>query len=61
MCYEQYASSPDDTGSTVSAIAQVEICTVRVPLQEPLSFSTRRVVAREHALVRVRDRTTPWA
>lgn len=29
-------------------------CTVRVPLAEPVSFSTRRVTARDYTLVRVR-------
>lgn len=66
VCYEQYASPAaalephrrvlhHDTGSAVSVISHVETCTVRVPLQEPLSFSTRHVVAREYSLVRVRD------
>ena len=36
-------------------IAEVQACTVRVPLERALSFSTRGVVAREYCLVRVRD------
>jgi L-alanine-DL-glutamate epimerase-like enolase superfamily enzyme len=39
----------------VSAVAEVQACTVRVPLSRPLSFSTRAVQAREYCLVRVRD------
>ena len=39
----------------MSVIAEVQTCTVRVPLAEPLSFSTRGVTAREYSLVRVRD------
>ena len=39
----------------MSVLSHVETCTVRVPLQKALSFSTRHVVAREYALVRVRD------
>ena len=39
----------------MSVVATVEACTVRVPLETPLAFSTRGVVAREYSLVRVRD------
>ena len=39
----------------MSAVAEVQACTVRVPLSRPLSFSTRAVQAREYCLVRVRD------
>jgi len=66
VCYEQYVSPAaaleprrrvlhHDTGSAVSVLSHVETCTVRVPLPEALSLSTRHVVAREYALVRVRD------
>jgi L-alanine-DL-glutamate epimerase-like enolase superfamily enzyme len=39
----------------VSVVAEVQSCTVRVPLEKPLAFATRGVVAREYSLVRVRD------
>ncbi len=38
----------------MSRIESVSASTVRVPLDAPTSFSTRRVLAREYALVRVR-------
>jgi L-alanine-DL-glutamate epimerase-like enolase superfamily enzyme len=36
-------------------IASVLACTVRVPLSNPTSFSTRRVTARDYTLVKVHD------
>jgi L-alanine-DL-glutamate epimerase-like enolase superfamily enzyme len=41
-------------GDNLPDIESVSTCTVRVPLKVPTSFSTRRVLAREYALVRVR-------
>ena len=41
-------------GNDLPKIEIVSACTVRVPLKVPTSFSTRRVLAREYALVRVR-------
>ena len=38
----------------MSKIESVTACTARVPLHAPTAFSTRRVLAREYALVRVR-------
>ncbi len=37
----------------MTRITAVRSCTVRVPLDNPTSFSTRRVLARDYALVRV--------
>jgi L-alanine-DL-glutamate epimerase-like enolase superfamily enzyme len=36
-------------------IAAVEVCVARVPLDKPINFSTRTVLAREYCLVRVRS------
>jgi L-alanine-DL-glutamate epimerase-like enolase superfamily enzyme len=38
----------------VARIESVSVCTARVPLEVPTSFSTRQVLARDYALVRVR-------
>ena len=38
----------------VTTIEAVSACTVRVPLAAPTAFATRRVLAREYALVKVR-------
>ncbi|MGF7161177.1 L-alanine-DL-glutamate epimerase-like enolase superfamily enzyme [Rhodoligotrophos appendicifer] len=38
----------------MTKIESVNACTVRVPLNVPTAFSTRRVLARDYALVRVR-------
>lgn len=40
--------------SARSKIESVEACTVRVPLDNPTSFATRDVLARDYGLVRVR-------
>jgi len=37
----------------MSIIKSVSACLARVPLDEPIEFSTRRVVAREYCLIRV--------
>lgn len=39
----------------MSLITEVHTCTVRVPLEQSLAFSTRGVTARDYSLVRVRD------
>jgi L-alanine-DL-glutamate epimerase-like enolase superfamily enzyme len=36
-------------------IESVSVCVARVPLDQPVSFSTRRVTAREYCLIRVRS------
>lgn len=36
-------------------IESVSVCIARVPLDEPVSFSTRQVTAREYCLIRVRS------
>jgi hypothetical protein len=54
---EQGRESMDDEGRERAAganIVSVEARTVRVPLDQATSFSTRRVTARDYALVRVR-------
>src|SRR5262245_33837757 len=38
----------------MAKIAAVEVCIARVPLDNPINFSTRTVTAREYCLVRVR-------
>ncbi|HXN55818.1 MAG TPA: mandelate racemase/muconate lactonizing enzyme family protein [Myxococcales bacterium] len=40
--------------ATASEIVSVEARTIRIPLEHPTSFSTREVLARDYALVRVR-------
>jgi L-alanine-DL-glutamate epimerase-like enolase superfamily enzyme len=42
-----------NNGASTARIAKVESCTVRIPLDQQTSFATRRVVAREYALVRL--------
>ena len=37
----------------MAKITTIRSCTVRVPLDRPIEFSTRRVVAREFALVEI--------
>lgn len=39
----------------MSLIKTVEACTVSVPLDRPIAFSTRTVQSREYTLVRIRD------
>lgn len=47
---------PKDAATAVQGarIQSVQACTVRVPLDNPTSFSTRKVLAREYALVKIR-------
>lgn len=40
----------------MSIIESVSVCIARVPLDKPVSFSTRKVTAREYALIRIRSR-----
>jgi len=42
------------TGAASARIESVQACTVRIPLDNPTSFATRQVTARDYALVRVR-------
>lgn len=42
------------TGVQGAPIESVQACTVRVPLSNATSFSTRKVLAREYALVKIR-------
>jgi hypothetical protein len=51
---ETAAAKDADMGNEFPQIESVSACAVRVPLEVPTSFSTRRVLAREYALVRVR-------
>lgn len=39
----------------MSAIESIAVCIARVPLDQPVTFSTRVVTAREYCLVKVRD------
>jgi L-alanine-DL-glutamate epimerase-like enolase superfamily enzyme len=41
-------------GNDFTKIETVSACTVHVPLEVPTSFSTRKVLAREYALIRIR-------
>ncbi|MFC3337947.1 mandelate racemase/muconate lactonizing enzyme family protein [Paracandidimonas soli] len=39
----------------MSVIESVSVCIARVPLDEPVTFSTRQVTAREYCLIRIRS------
>lgn len=41
--------------NSTSEVASVSACTVRVPLTNPVSFSTRRVISRDYTLVKIQD------
>ena len=49
----EFSAEPNKRIPELSKIQNVNACTIRIPLNVPTTFSTRHVVAREYALVRV--------
>jgi L-alanine-DL-glutamate epimerase-like enolase superfamily enzyme len=50
----EFAPAVNVVAATTGRVSSVEARTISIPLRRPLEFSTRRVLAREYTLVRIR-------
>jgi L-alanine-DL-glutamate epimerase-like enolase superfamily enzyme len=50
----EFATDVNVVSATAGRVRSVEARTISIPLRRPLEFSTRRVLAREYTLVRIR-------